>query len=139
MMGKADLVALHEGRPLVLVEAKGRPVSADFRNAVLQQLKSYGEATQSRWLLLADPQSVDIYRQDALDAPQATLATKEIVESAELSGVATIGGRILLLAIERWLRALGQAPHFTRNHPELKDFVHDVAGADDFVREFDVN
>jgi hypothetical protein len=138
-MGKADLVAMHEGRPLVLVEAKGRPVPESFRNAVLEQLKSYGAATQSRWLLLADPRSIDIYRQDALDAPQATLATDEIVESAALSKVSSIGERILLLAIERWLRELGQGPHFTSKHPELRDFVHDVAEADDFVREFDVH
>jgi Type I restriction enzyme R protein N terminus (HSDR_N) len=138
-MEKADLVALREGKPLVVVEAKRRPVPPSFREAVLQQLKDYGEATQSRWLLLADPRSVDIYRNDELEGPKATLDTREILDSTELSSVSIIGESILLLAIERWMRALRQSSLFASRHPELTDFVRDVAVADDFVREFHVH
>jgi hypothetical protein len=137
MMNTIDLVALQGGRPLAVVEVKRRPIPPEFHRVVIRRLRSHVEATQSQWALLADPQSVEFYRQGQWETPQIKLDTERIVEQATPVRPEFIGRRVLTHVLECWMRMLGQRPQLALDYPALADFIHDIAGADDFVEEYD--
>lgn len=138
-MDTIDLVALQGGRPLAVVEVKRVPIPPEFQHAVLKRLKAYGEATQSPWVLLADPQSINIYRQGRWEAPQVTLDTERLVELTEPVRPEVVGRRTLTRVLKSWLRMLGKHRQLAAQSPELADFIRDVAGLEELVEEFHVH
>lgn len=125
-MSKPDLVFLKQGRPVAVVEAKGRPVPASFRDAVHRQLHSYVTATNSRWSILVDPDRTTIFRSQELNKPLSVLSTGEVLGTAQIrSGV--IGERVLLQAINRWIHELARHREVLESHPELREFVDDFS------------
>jgi hypothetical protein len=132
----ADLVLLQQGRPVVVVEAKGRSVPADFRHAALEQLRVFAERTSSQWALLVDPDFALIYSTGRMDVPLAKIPTSEVIESAGLAMVENVGESILLIAVDRWLRSLPKSARLPERYPELSDFVSALRDVDESVREF---
>jgi len=138
-MRSADLVLLQQGRPVVVVEAKGRSVPADFREAALEQLRVFAERTSGQWSLLVDPDFALIYSSGSMDVPLARIPTSEIIESAGLATIESVGESILLIAVDRWLRSLPTSARLLERYPELSDFVSALRDVDESVREFPVD
>lgn len=136
-MFTADLALLQDGRPLIIVEAKARSIPPAFRRAVLQQLRQSAERSHSTWSLLVDPESVHIYSTANMDAPVATIATRDITELTGLAAAVDVWGeRMLLAGVDRWLRRLPNSKDFLKLHPELRNFLETLSAVDDFATEF---
>lgn len=126
-MTRPDLVIVKQGRPVAVVEAKGRPIPPSFQNAVRHQLRRYVDEAQSRWSILADPEHTRIFRDQELERPWTTLATAEVLAAANIRRGAVIGERVLVDAVDRWVRALSSDHEMLARHPELREFVQDVS------------
>ncbi len=137
-MSVADLVLLEHGQPLVVVEAKARPVPRAFKSSVLAQLRYFASKTGSRWSLLADPETIRIYQEPELDQPVAEIATQDLLRTVGLSSVEVVGEGVLLMALDRWFKAIAGNGKSGLT-PALSDFAHAVRGADETVREFIVD
>lgn len=137
VMSRADLVLLEHGHPLVVVEAKARPTPNAFESSVLAQLRYLASKTGSRWSLLADPQTVRVYR-DQEPGPVAEIATREIMRAVGLTAVDAVGKGVLLIALDRWFKAMAGNGKSSLS-PALSDFAHAVQDADETVREFVVD
>lgn len=125
-----DLLVVERGRPVAVVEAKGIPVPPAFRGAVLEQLRLYARRTSSRWALLVDPVSMAIYSSEGIGEPVAEVPAPELLRSAGIDAAKTVGGRTLLLAVERWLSAVPRSPELAERYPELAEFFADVRRSD---------
>ncbi len=137
-MSTADLVLLEHGRPSVIVEAKARRIRDTFRSSILAQLRDYASKTGGRWFLLADPETIRIYQDPELGQPVAEIATEEVLRTVGLSSVEVIGEGVLLLALDRWFKAIAGNGKSGLS-PALSDFAHAVRGADETIREFVVD
>ena len=126
-MSRPDLVVLKQGRPVAVVEAKGRPVSRSFQQAVLHQLRKFATDTGSPWSILVDPESLAIFRGTDVDHPWITLSTGEELRPTTLSRTGVVGERVLLEAVDRWLHELPTRRDTLQRHPTLRDFVKDVS------------
>jgi hypothetical protein len=125
-MIKPDLVLLRQGKPVAVVEAKARPVPAPFQDAVRRQLLRYATATGSPWSILVDPDQTMIFRKYEINRPWSILATSELLGITDVRSE-TIGERVLLQAIARWVRELPDHREVLSLHPELRDFLKDVS------------
>lgn len=125
-MIKPDLVFLKQGKPIAVVEAKGRPVPPSFQNAVRQQLLSYVTATSSPWSILVDPEQTTIFRSYEVNRPWTTLSTGEVLQTAAIRSEA-VGERVLLEAVIRWVHGLSRHREILDRHPELREFVKDLS------------
>ncbi|CCF84211.1 hypothetical protein [Nitrolancea hollandica] len=134
----ADLVLLQDGHPVVVVEAKPRPIPPDFERAVRAQVRMFAGQTGSQWSILADPVTTMIFQGEHTNEPLATIPTKEIIESADLH-LEIVGERLLLIAIRRWLRSLPQEEQFLKRFPELAGFVQTVRHGDEFASDYPVD
>ena len=131
---EVDLLLLRDGEPIAVVEAKGIPIATEFRRAVLEQLRMYARETGSRWALLVDPVSTLVYRSERIGEPVAEIPTREVLQSAALDQTIPLGGRLLLLAVERWLSATPASPQ-PDGRPELADFFRDISRSNQLVRD----
>lgn len=137
-MSGADLVVLQNSRPLIVVEAKGRAISAPFKDAVMAQLRGYVEDTGSRWAVLADPEQVLIFDCSAdLEEPIARFPTSDALDSVGVPSGSPIGERVLLVAVEHWLRRTLPTNGHARD-PRLHEFVEALKRADEFATEYAV-
>lgn len=115
---------LLEGRqPLILVEAKSRDIPPDLERVVEAQLRLFAEETGSTWLVLLEPRRTRVFRRNGAVESVAAFPTDEVMEVAGIAPPAIVGERTLLLAAERWIRALPAAAKFVSNHPEIAPFV----------------
>lgn len=126
-MFEPDLLLSKEGRPIVVVEAKARPISPDFEPAVSRQLEAYSTEIGTRWALLVDPKNTRIFR---LNQPIAVLSTEEILGQAFPIQPSIIGEQTLLIAVDRWLHDLPNHDDVLRRYPMLKEFASELVGAD---------
>ncbi len=96
----ADLVLLQDGHPVIIVEAKSRPIPHDFERAVREQVRMFAGHTGSQWSILIDPVTTMIFQGERTHEPLATIPTEEIIELADLSSK-IVGERLLLIAVRR--------------------------------------
>jgi hypothetical protein len=132
----ADLVLLEQDRPVVLVEAKGRPTPPEFRRAVLVQLQDYATRLNSSWSLLVDPETARIFRGDNLSEPVVTIPTERIVRDASPPDFKVIGERTLLQAIERWLHGLAEYSSLLNDYPALRELAQDIRRTEEWIRDY---
>lgn len=135
-MFRPDLVVLREGRPVAVIEAKGRPVQAPFQESVVRQLQDFSTSVNSPWLLLIDPVNTQIFRSVDITRPVTTLSTGEIVQQEPPFRPSVIGESTLLFAVDRWLHDLPQRRALFDRHPELKDLAKDLSNHITTVREW---
>ena len=135
-MFRADLVAFREGRPIVVVEAKGRPVQARFHRPVVEQLSTFSTSVNSPWLFLVDPQTTQVFRSIDGTRPVATISTREILQEEMPNQMNVIGEKTLLFAFDRWLLSLPQRTAFFGRHPELQDLAKDLSNHITTVRDW---
>lgn len=133
-MSRADIVLLERGEPRVVVEAKGRPIRDEFSTPVMAGLRTLVAETHSDWSLLADPVRILIYHGDQL-TPHATLPTSGLLASVGLSDVTHVGEPVLLIALDRWLRAV-QRDEITVVDPALAEFFAAVRRTDEVAAEY---
>ena len=129
-MFEPDLLLIKDGRPLVVVEAKTRPISPDFESAVCQPLQAYSTEIGSRWALLIDPKAARIFHDNK---PVETLSTEEILGKPGkplASGPRVIGEQTLLIAADQWLHELPHRDDVLRYHPKLQEFASELIGID---------
>jgi type I site-specific restriction endonuclease len=127
-MSRADLVVFKRGQPIAVVEAKARPVSPRFQQAVLRQLRTFATDTGSRWSILVDPDRLTIFRGTDMTQPWVSLSTGEVLRPTTFSRSGVVGERVLLEVVDRWLHDLPTQGETLQQHPELRDFVKDVDG-----------
>jgi hypothetical protein len=133
---RPDLIVSKDGKPLVVVEAKGRKVGKEFRGAVKRQLQEYARLTGAEWAILADPGHVYIYRADSFEHPTGSLGIREI-RPREDRLREPLGEHGVLLAVERWLHKISQpGTDLGRTKPELKDLADSLAGSDQYSFEY---
>ena len=123
---RPDLVFMRQGKPVAVVEAKGRPVPSSFADAVRHQLRHYATATSSPWSILVDPDRTTIFRSHELTRPWASFSTREVLRTANIPPDA-VGERVLLEAIDRWVHELPRHREILDRHPELQEFVEDMS------------
>jgi hypothetical protein len=129
---QADLTLLKHGRPVVIVEAKGRVIPLEFRLPVLEQLRSYARAARAKWSVLVDPEMARIYQGIPDDEPAVEILSSQILATTGLSDVRIVGAAVLLLAIQRWLEEM--AENRREDYDQLPAaFVRAVRGVDEFV------
>ena len=126
-MSRADLVVFKQGQPVAVVEAKARPVSPPFQQAVLRQLRTFATHTGSRWSILVDPDRMAIFRGTDMTQPWVSLSTREVLLPSSISRSGVVGERVLLEAVDRWLHDLPTQPETLQQHPALRDFVKDLS------------
>jgi hypothetical protein len=126
-MMKPDLVILKQGKPIAIVEAKARPVSAPFREAVRDQLRAYATLTNSPWSILVDPDDTLIFRRLDIRQPWVALPTGELLDASNCPPPKVLGERTLLRAVDRWVHELPRHPDILARHPRLREFADDVS------------
>lgn len=131
-MFSPDLVVLREGRPVAVVEAKGRPVQPPFQESVVRQLQAFSTSVNSPWLLLVDPEKTQIFRSIDITRPVVTLSTGEIVRQETPVRPSVIGERTVLFAVDRWLHD----PALVAQHAELREFAKDLSNHVTIVRDW---
>lgn len=113
---------------MLVVEAKSRPVHAPFHDAVVRQLQAFSTRVNSPWVLLADPEKMEIYRSGDVTRPVVTLSTGEIVEGETPRAPSVIGERTLIYVLDRWLSDLPRRrAALVARHPELSDLANDLS------------
>lgn len=128
----ADLVALKQGRPLLLVEAKGRPVEGEFWEPVQEQMRELAKLSGSDWFVLADPDTIRIYEGADL-RKVAEIPTEDVLAATGISRPEFLGQRLLLVALDRWLPTISNADALG-----LEKFAKAIREADEFVTEYRV-
>lgn len=130
-----DLVLLKDGRPVVLVEAKGRALAPESLRTALSQLSSYASATHSEWAILIDPEVTRVFLAARIPETAVVIPTRRILAEADLGSVSTIGEAVLVLATQRWLETLSE-----RSDSEPADlpqaFLLAIQGADEYASMF---
>lgn len=124
------MIFSREGRPVVAVEAKARPLSRDFERTVKRQLGSYSTEIGTPWVLLVDPENTYVFRSQEMDQPVARLSTAEVLGEAFSDRPNAIGEQIILVALDRVVPQLKGRRQLLRDHPELQAFADAVAGAE---------
>lgn len=127
----ADLILRSErGDPIVVVEAKGRPIPQLFSEIRRLQIEMSVRDTRSTWSLLIDPVSARIEQHTGSTAERVQIPTAEILSAAGLSDTDVVGRQVLLLAAERWLRSLRTSSTFVRRYPGLIHLAQEIEHAD---------
>ena len=132
----ADLVLLKEGRPIIVVEAKGRPIPPAFHDAVREQIRFYAQRTESRWSVLVDPASMRVYKGSAVDAPVVEMPTIELLKAVGIGSEYRVGEQLLLTAVDRWLRTLADPSSTGKHDPRLYELADDMQSVDEVTAEF---
>ncbi len=125
-MFRPDLVILKEGRPLVVVEAKARPIPRRFEDAVLRQLGTYATTCSTPWSILVDPEKTTIFRSEDMTRPWTVLSTGELLQATDFPQSSVVGERVLLRAVDRWVHGLPTRREILTRHPELTAFAKDL-------------
>lgn len=125
-MPRPDLVLYRDGKPIAIVEAKARRVSEPYRKAVLHQLKTAARYVKTPWSILVDPHQTLIFREDDMDHPLVTLPTRDVLNNSDFSGSRIIGERVLVRAVDQWLRNLQHRHELAPGPPGLQEFLEDL-------------
>lgn len=134
-MLRPDLLFTKAGQPVVVVEAKARPVSREFEIPVRQQLKRFSVSTGSPWALLVDPKDTWLFHSRDMEHPVTRLSTEDFLGEAfparpHGTRPQAIGEQVLLLAVNRLVPQLQTRRDFLRRHPELQEFAREVADSE---------
>jgi hypothetical protein len=132
-----DLVLTQDGQPVVIVEAKRRAIPSPFESPVLHQLRAFAERTGAKWIILAEPETIRIYRSDQLQGTAIRVPTREVFEST-LPQTEPVGERTLLLALNHWLLALPRSGSLAK-HPDLSGLAEDLTHVDFSNWEFTID
>jgi hypothetical protein len=124
-----DMMFSRFGKPVLVVEAKGRPVTRDFEPIVRRQLNAYSTETGAPWAILVDPQDTWIFKSHHTE-PIARLATTDVLGEALSDRPTIVGEQVILIALDRVVPNLKDRGDFLRRHPELREFADAVAGAE---------
>ena len=139
---RADLAFLRGEQPLVLVEAKGRPLPDRLANGMVSRLLNLAARTTARWLVISDPQAIRVYPITREGNPPGRVTTipiaavRETINLTEAEGV--WGDRALLFATELWLRLLASDKNAFPDQAELRLLAEDL-GATEPVFEYDTD
>jgi hypothetical protein len=132
---RLDLVYFKNGRPIIVVEAKRRPIPPEFRAPVLEQLRMYSLRLKSEWSLLIDPESARIYKGEALNESAAEIATARVLEAAGIERTDAVGEALLLLAVRRWLARIAEGSEIgTDGLP--REFIEAVRDTEEYAQEY---
>lgn len=128
---QADLVYFDGDRAVLVVEAKGRKVTDEFRSAIDAQVRSLLDATGAAWMLLVDTDEALLYDASHSDSPVAAIPTTTLMERAGLADEARLGEALILLATERWVDALRTTGVSEGGgSPEMARMITDLQSAD---------
>jgi hypothetical protein len=115
-----------EGRPVVAVEAKSRPVPDNYESVVREQAGMYTSETGTPWAVVIDPANIRVFRAGDGASPVMMLSTEEALRAAfPERRPPVIGEQLLLFVVPRWLHGLAGDREFIEKYPLLRDFAND--------------
>ncbi len=131
-MPEPDILILQEGRPIGVVEVKGRTIPRAYRPTVLRLLERMALDHDARWSILVDPSSTQLFAGADVGRPVASLETDSVIRSLR-STWRPEGERGLALAIEHWLVGLRSGDVQPQGElTSVPRFVADIASSDEF-------
>ena len=106
----------------------------------MDQLRSYVRATGSTWSILADPNTIRIFRDEGMDTPVAEIPTASVLEAVGASDVRYVGEAVLLIALRRWLENfINSTNNGFKVADELREFVAAVRETNRFEAEYSID
>jgi hypothetical protein len=131
-MRRPDMILTHHGRPVMVVEVKGRRITDEFRRPVETQVLDFARDAGAAWALLVDPDSVDAFRvtPDGLER-LGSIPTGHVLARVGLQEIQSPGEFVLLNAVQRWFRSLAAGDGQDAVEPGLAEFFTVSAQVDD--------